>query len=34
MGREGTEHVRRNFLITRSLRDYLALLTWIWQRQG
>lgn len=32
MGREGREHVRRNFLITRSLRDYLALLTWLWQR--
>jgi trehalose synthase len=31
MGREGREHVRRNFLITRSLRDYLALLTWRWQ---
>jgi len=30
MGREAKEHVRRNFLITRSLRDYLALLTWLW----
>ncbi|HEX9722970.1 MAG TPA: glycosyltransferase [Vicinamibacteria bacterium] len=30
MGREGKEHVRRNFLITRNLRDYLALLSWLW----
>lgn len=34
MGREGREHVRRNFLITRSLRDYLALLTWIRRQKG
>ena len=34
MGREAKEHVRRNFLITRSLRDYLALLTWLWRQRG
>jgi len=27
LGREGREHVRRNFLITRLLRDYLLLFT-------
>jgi len=33
MGREGKAHVRRNFLITRSLQDYLATLTWLWQKR-
>jgi hypothetical protein len=26
MGAQGREHVRRNFLITRHLRDYLVLM--------
>ena len=34
MGREGKAHVRRNFLITRSLQDYLATLTWLWQQRA
>jgi trehalose synthase len=34
LGREGREHVRRNFLITRSLRDYLALLIWLAGQRG
>ena len=34
MGREGKEHVRGNFLITRSLCDYLALLSWLWSRKS
>ncbi len=34
LGREGREHVRRNFLITRSLRDYLALLIWLGDQRG
>ncbi|MBI2900203.1 MAG: glycosyltransferase [Planctomycetes bacterium] len=33
MGEEGREHVRRNFLITRSVRDYLVLLTWLKERR-
>jgi hypothetical protein len=27
MGEEGREHVRRNFLITRNLRDLLVLMS-------
>jgi trehalose synthase len=33
MGAEGREHVRRHFLMTRKVRDYLVLLRWLKERR-
>ena len=34
MGADAKEHVRRNFLITRHLTDYLTLMAALTERQG
>jgi len=34
MGKTAREFVRANFLLTRNLREYLTLFTWIMRAEG